>query len=376
MSGMISKFRKTKVGQLIWPIIRLVNEPSRVKKGMPHVEQAIIQSEKYSKRIFYCGICETSNMGDIAQTYCALNWLQQNYPDYGIVLCKTSVLMEPRCNFIKKLKEIAKKEDIVVFQSGYNTHDIDGYEDLMHQKVIKAFPNNEVLMLPQTVYFISDERKKKCSEVYNAHKRMLFLARDHKSEIIAQEMFPDLTVKLFPDIVTSLVGYTENIGNKRNGIYLCRRHDVEQYYVDEDYKSFEKALSKFDKVTISDTVITASNSEIFSNLKKYMDDIIDYFGSFRLVVTDKFHGLVFSLVSNTPVIVLRTKDHKVTSGYEWFSKIYPETVYFADNIDQIKEISNRILTSYEYGILDNYFDREYYQKLRIYIEEWENNGVK
>ncbi len=372
MSGLISKFRKTKAGQLIWPLIRMTKEPSRVKKGMPHVEEAICQARKYSKRIFYCGICETSNMGDIAQTFCTLNWLSKNYPAYGIVLCKTSVLMEPRCRFVEKLKEIANKEDIIVFQSGYNTHDIDGYEDLMHQKVIKAFPNNEVLMLPQTVYFISEKRKRQCSEVYNAHKRMLFLARDPKSETTAKEMFPDLTVKLFPDIVTSLVGYTENAGNSRSGIYLCRRHDVEQYYVDEDYKSFEEALSQFDKVTMSDTVITASNDEIYTNLKKYVEDIIDYFGQFRLVVTDKFHGLVFSLVSNTPVIVLRTKDHKVTSGYEWFSKIYPDTVFFADSADEIKDITNRVLVSYKYKVLDNYFDQEYYQKLRSYIEQWED----
>ena len=39
------------------------------------------RSASKQNRIFYCGICETSNMGDIAQTYCTRLWLQKNYPE-------------------------------------------------------------------------------------------------------------------------------------------------------------------------------------------------------------------------------------------------------------------------------------------------------
>lgn len=39
------------------------------------------RSASNRNRIFYCGICETSNMGDIAQTYCTRLWLQKNYPE-------------------------------------------------------------------------------------------------------------------------------------------------------------------------------------------------------------------------------------------------------------------------------------------------------
>lgn len=37
------------------------------------------RSASNRNRIFYCGICETSNMGDIAQT--SRLWLQKNYPE-------------------------------------------------------------------------------------------------------------------------------------------------------------------------------------------------------------------------------------------------------------------------------------------------------
>jgi len=373
VGSMLNQFRKSKIGNFIWPLLRKLNEKKRIKAGKQYLEESLDQMKIGNKHIFYCGVCETSNMGDIAQTYCTIQWLKRYYSDYGIVLCRTSVIMEDKLKFLDLIKGTIKPNDIIVFQSGYNTHDIDGYEDYMHQRIIRTFPDNEIIMLPQTVYFISKKRKKLCSQIYNAHKKMLFLARDYVSEELARDMFPQLRVMLFPDIVTSLIGYTENQYQKREGIYLCRRHDAEQFYSEEDYNSFFSLLSLLDKTDMSDTIISDSNKEIYSNLQKYVERMINHFGYYKLVVTDKFHGLIFSLVANTPVIVLKTKDHKVISGYEWFSKIYPNTVYFADSGEQILTISKKILASYNYEKLDNYFDREYYQNLYKYIVEWEKS---
>ena len=50
------------------------------------------------------------------------------------------------------------------------------------------------------------------------------------------------------------------------------------------------------------------------------------------------HG-VDSLVACTPVIVLRTTDHKVTTGGEWLKEIYNDHVYLADNLDNAYDIA-------------------------------------
>ena len=82
--------------------------------------------------------------------------------------------------------------------------------------------------------------------------------------------------------------------------------------------------------------------------------------------------MIFSLISNTPVVVLRTRDHKVISGYEWFSRIYPDRVFFAENEEELKARVAEVMQKPHYEQLDDYFAREYYDKLKTCIEEWEN----
>lgn len=49
---------------------------------------------------------------------------------------------------------------------------------------------------------------------------------------MAEEMFPDLPIRLYPDIVTTLIGQYK-YENERNGILFCCRDDSEKYYDDE-----------------------------------------------------------------------------------------------------------------------------------------------
>ena len=369
--GLKARLRETAIGKkVIWPILSKIKVWEKRRSCVSQEKAIARQGMRSERHIFYCGVCESSNMGDMAQTYCTLRWLQKNFPDYEVIVCNTSVFMEPKCHLVDTIRSMAKADDFIVFQSGYNTHDLGGNEDLMHQTVISAFPDMQILMLPQTVYFRSEARKKQCATVYNAHKKMLFLARDPVSYESAREMFPDLCVRLFPDIVTSLIGYFDG-ETQRKRIYLCRRKDVEQFYTEEDLAAFERALRNVDSdVDVSDTILSASNKEIFADLEGFVQRIVKRFSEYRLVVTDKYHGLIFSLVANTPVIVLKTKDHKVTSGYEWFQKIYPDRVFYADSVEECEILAREILKSPSYTALDPYFDREYYSKLFDAWNKW------
>lgn len=366
--------KNTKVGKVIWPWLKKL-KGSIILLNRKRQVMAVKKVSQKRKHIFYCGICESSNMGDIAQTYCTINWLRENYPNHKIVFCRTSVFMDENCDLVGAIKKVIRDDDIIFFQSGYNTHDLGGNEDYMHQQVIQAFPKHEIIMLPQTVYFKTKEREALCSRIYNSHKKMLFLARDEISESYATELFPNLKVVLYPDIVTSLIGMYDYSFSERNGIYLCYRNDIERFYTEEDYKSFEEILSKYDFVETSDTIITDSNRKIFKNLEYYVNGIVEKFSRYRLVVTDKFHGLIFSIIAGTPVVVLKTKDHKVTSGYQWFSKIYPEIVYYAESIYDLKKIVLQIIGNEKYVKPDSYFKHEYYDKLADVIKDWEiSNG--
>lgn len=368
--------KNSAAGKLIWPFLHdgkakyYQRKTDRAyRKACKEIEKADLQTP----HIFFCGVCETSNMGDMAQTYCTYEWLKKNYPYHQILECKTTFLYDyPDRNMIRLMKKRIRTDDIIFFQSGYNTHDLGGREDLMHQLIMQEFPETEMIMLPQTVFFRSEERKRQASQIYNQHRRLLFFARDPVSEGLAKTMFPDIQVQLYPDIVTSLIGRFPNRESERKGIWLCRRKDVEQFYSEDEYVRFATLLSRWDKVTVGDTIIQPRAEEIRRNLFQFVNDMVNRFGGYRLIVTDKYHGLIFSLISNTPVVVLRTRDHKVISGYEWFGRIYPDRVFFAENEEELKARVAEVMQKPHYEQLDDYFAREYYDKLKTCIEEWEN----
>lgn len=329
----------------------------------------IFNESKKEKRILYFGIPMHKNLGDQAQKYCIRKWLNENYPMYDVLEIPTRIVVDERFDFLRTLKKNVRETDIIVFQSGYCTHDIEpSTEDLMHRIVISNFPKNRILMLPQTVYFQNEKRKKLSMEAYNKAERMLFLARDAVSYEIAKEMFDQVNVQLYPDIVTTLIG-TRHYNEKRNGIFLCARRDCEKYYSDSELAALIKKLKEKYMVERGDTTLDDCDPYwLDKNLDKKLEEIFSTYSKYQLVITDRYHGTIFSLVAGTPVIVLKTQDHKVSTGVDWFKGIY-DYVYFAENLEEAYAKAIDILEHPKDTHPLPYFKAEYYDNLKELFEK-------
>jgi exopolysaccharide biosynthesis predicted pyruvyltransferase EpsI len=337
-----------------------------IKKETEKLSQ--IPSNTTQPKIFYFGITEHSNMGDLAQYYCIRKWINENYPFFGVYEFESTTVVDTRFNFIDRLSRILKPDDIIFFQSGYTTQDLGGNHDLMHRIIIDRFPDSKIVMMPQTIFFKSQERKLLTSKSYNQNKNLIFLARDRISYQMACEMFPDVTVKQYPDIVTSLIGrYDFNC--TRNRVLLCCRNDSEKYYTDEQINQLRKKIECLLPTDMVDTSIQVSNKKIRKMLKWFIEEEIQMFARYKLVITDRYHGTIFSLAAHTPVIVIKTKDHKVTTGVEWFHGVCDDYVFLAESLEHAYELVETILkNNYTYK-LSPHFDRKYYRKLKEIIDE-------
>ena len=258
--------------------------------------------QQIGKKIYYFGVPEHSNLGDLAQCFCIRKYLKKYFPEYEVTEVFTRNYLDNSFGIRDYLKTIIKPNDIIFFQSGYCTQDLGGREDLMHQSVMQDFPDNPLVMLPQTVYFRSEARKNQASRIYDAHKRLFFLARDQVSYETAKKMFPHIHVESYPDIVTTLIGQYE-YSFEREGVLFCIRNDSEKFYSDEQIEDLMRHLdgTKCDRL---DTTIHVEPDVIRNNLKQYIEDYFKKFAHYKLIITDRYHGTIFSLVSNTPVIVL------------------------------------------------------------------------
>lgn len=322
------------------------------------------------QRVFFFGPTTNQNLGDRGQVYCIRNWIKENYPGADIYELNAYAIIEPKVNFVERFKSIYNPSDIIIFQSGYNVNDMGANHPQMHRAILENFPNAKILMMPESIYYHCEENMRRDALFYSMGKKFLFLARDSKSFEILQDMCPNLPKKPFPDIVTTLIGeYNLNI-TRTNKICLCRRDDNEKFYPEEDLLSMmERIKSLGCSVDVTDTTINASPKDINNRLQWYIEDVIKKYATYECMITDRFHGVVFSLIAGTPVVVIKTNNHKVTQALEWFKGVYDEYVFYAESLDDAVELVKDIKNKHFDHKMRPYFKENYYDKLKAYMDD-------
>lgn len=323
--------------------------------------------------IIYFGVPNHTNLGDQAQTYCTFSWLNRNFPRMKIYGFHSG---QVAMGLVTYLKEYVHNDDMIFIQSGYNTTDLYIMEENMHREVLNTFPNNRVVVMPQTVLFDDLNEEKISSDIYNRHRKMIFFARDEISYNKSKEMFSRVPVYLYPDIVTSLIG-NRKYNQNRDGILLCVRHDKESVLSESKIDNLVSILSGLGyKVTVSDTTIDIDLEYLQANRGKVLENIFSEYARYQLIITDRYHGTIFSLVAGTPVLVLRTSDHKLSSGVKWFPEEFADYVSFTSDIKDVLDIVKKGKFHDVDHSLPAYFSENYYDKLKTLLEDtWKNENM-
>lgn len=358
---------------IVAKIILWYKDRKRLKRRITEIEK--LKSISTSQQlVFYLGIPTHPNLGDMGQFYCIKNWLKDNYPDAKVIMLDCTVVTDSRVTglFLNELKRLYKSSDIILFQSGYCTQDLGGEHTKMHEIICENLPDAKILMMPQTVNFVEERNRAECSENHNKAKNMMFLARDMVSYEQAKKMFSQITVLPYPDIVTTLIG-SYSFGHKRDGICLCTRNDGEKLYSDTEFDNLSNRFIE-DNISVfrKDTQSSKSVEKIHRELQKCIENEIESYSHFELTITDRYHGTIFSLCAGTPVIIVKSSDHKVITGADWFKGIYDDYVYVADSLEDAYSIAKEVLTKHLDHALGTYFQTNYYDTLK---EKFEACGV-
>ena len=373
MLNKIKKYcRKNKTFYFLSRIIYIpIRELFLIKPKREYRNEAIrkLENRQINKStIFYFGVPVHKNLGDLAQTYCALRYFTKYWPDYEVLAMQTYSTYSKK--YLKLLKQHIRACDLIFFQSGYCTTD-EHLDHTMHKIILKQFPNTRIVFLPQTVLFRNMREREATSRIFNQHKHTMFLARDDISYEFAKELFSSLKLECFPDIVTTLIG-TEKLNEGENsGVLICVRNDYEQLYSKKSIGILVERLSKItSNIDITDTTCNEYTYKyIIENLETVIYSKINSFRKYEVVITDRYHGTIFALIANVPVIVLSSKDHKVSTGLDWFKGVYDGMVYSAKSIENAYEITEKILRNKLSNENQLYFEQAYYAKLRAMVGE-------
>ena len=322
------------------------------------------------KMVFLLGSPYHPNMGDHAQTYCILEWYKKNFPEYGILILRST---EASPLVIKILRRFIRKEDKIVCHSGYQLTDLYDEQRLFF-RAISLFKDYPIVIFPNTIYYSTNEALDKAKDVINSHPDLTIMCRDENSYEIARKHFNHARLMLYPDIVTSMIGM-RTYSNERDGILFCMRNDIEAYYKPDQIAKLRSHFEGY-KTGLTDTDrFDFSMKYLYAHRGEALDRVLDEMSHYKVIITDRYHGTIFSLVTGTPVIVLGTTDHKLKSGVKWFPKdLFGDYVFYANDLEEAYDLTMNVLNHYDKinHKLPAYFKEKYYDTLKETLSNIKN----
>jgi exopolysaccharide biosynthesis predicted pyruvyltransferase EpsI len=281
------------------------------------------------------------NVGDLLIMHGTLQFFRENNIHIKLNLCKE--------NFsLKKLKKNIDSNTTIILQGGGNFGDIYNKHQELREKLIQNFPDNRIILLPQSVHFSTEENLLKSQIVFNQHKNLYLFARDSVSYDILKKFSPN--TQLMPDMAHYLHNHLVQQTQKKEKTLLFLRRDkemlTEQLNISHsentkpidwadlisktDIKKYKKIkrLMKYNKILNNSRIDTFS----YETWEKLSYELIqrsnDYFLNFDNIITSRLHAHIFGSLLNIRTQII-DNNYKKNSLYhkEWTSSNQDHTLY-------------------------------------------------
>lgn len=302
---------------------------------------------KEDKKVFVALGADYGNIGDMAITIAQIKLIQDAFPDRKIVEIPA---IDPYI-YKDEILKILNDDDICTIIGGGNLGNLYVSYEEKRRFFIDIFKNNKIISFPQSIYFSNDAagdmELQKSIDIYGSHKDLTILAREQRTYDILTSNFKN-NVQLVPDIVFYLKDKLDNIQTvPRTNITLCFRNDKEKV---TDYNIIEELTQLLDSNNLGNNIncIDTHIGEVAihqKDRKNIFENCLKNFINSKVILTDRLHGMIFSIITNTPCIAFNNSNKKISSTYATWLKNIPQ-VKFIENYDEekileyIKELSN------------------------------------
>jgi exopolysaccharide biosynthesis predicted pyruvyltransferase EpsI/nitroreductase len=328
-------------------------------------------------KIFWVGVLppENPSIGDHAQTLAAEKLFKRQFSDYEL-----KRYSDQEEDVEKFFAEDVQPDDLVFIQSGGHFGNLNIPWHNVRKKIISRFPKNKIIQLPVSICYHGSEGAilfEADKIFFSDKKNVLILCRTEEETKILRTNF-GCRVKYFPDLAFSL----------KPKMPSCIRQNPAIVLRDDDESSFKHifgnfsmklplkrlaALTKKDlpfiarrlarkldltliklrfasRVTVKDFQV-ANQPITDENREKIVYSTIANYRKFKYVITDRFHGVVFSMLAETPIKRLECKTphkHNVKKPPENIFRLFRKTIFDAfdeeihTKIEQASDISQLI----------------------------------
>lgn len=307
------------------------------------------------KRAFLIGTPVHGNLGDHAIALAEIQFFSERFPDYELIDIEMLFFITHEFSF----RQLIDPEDVLIVSGGGWMGNQWFYNEQTIRRIIQSYPNNKIVIFPQTIYYEEGEHTAEqiadAEAIYTSHERLALFLRDIDSYDFALDHHLG-EVMYAPDIALALRVPTYSF--ERFGVLISAREDRERI-TDEDI--WKKITSYLVDKGISYSSFT-NNGQAISQERR--DSAVERqlmtISQAQLVITDRLHVMIFCALTATPCIALNNSSNKVFGAYHWLEHL--DYIKLADDLDDIEHFidfftSEQARYSYappSFSIIENY----------------------
>ncbi len=287
-----------------------------------------------------------ANVGDHLQTLAVYKYLNNEFSDYKI---KRIYRDNIRDKSLKRLIARLTGNDIVLIHSSGDfgsLHDVPGHQPgslsfpEIRRRLVSGAPSKcRIINLPVTAYYEDTakgrESLRKDKAIFDESNLTILCREEYSLQVVKKNLL--CSSFFFPDFVFYLKPHLLKIDRK--GVLVILRNDKESIITVDQRNILRNILkTSFAVITEKDIMHAAHTIPDFI-MEKYMTDLFEQYQHYELVVTDKMHGMITAVITNTPCIALTGGiPHKIKAYKSFLS----DAVIFIDEIRDISEAISQI----------------------------------
>ena len=293
------------------------------------------------------------NVGDSAIWLAEEGWLQA-----------AGTTIAYRCDiptFSPEALRAAISRGVILLSGGGNLGDLWPAHQHFREHVVQSFPHCPIIQLPQSISFNDPRNLARARSIFNAHPDLTLLLRDEQSLELARTEFRTRSI-LCPDMALAL-GPLARPASPVVKVFWLARNDIEAGHAEPPTMSTEVerrdwlvdnrtlttefdtllrwAVRRYPRWTGSARAIASSNvyRGYFRRIARArLARGLRLLGRGQVVVTDRLHGHILSLLMGVPHVALDTRYGKVKSFHTTWTKASPIT-YWADSPEEAQRVA-------------------------------------
>lgn len=213
----------------------------------------------------------------------------------------------------------------ICFNGGGSFGDLYETHMRFRERVVRDFPDNAIVQLPESVCFLRTDSLARCRDVFNAHPRVTLLARDDNSLATLRREF-SAPSQLAPDLAFMLGALQRPAPPVRDILWLKRQDDEDRWHgqvdavtmdwIDEPQTRLIRLSKRIRQSAHRGPVRGLLDRRLQPRLYPWLATQrlargVALLSSARVVVTDRLHAHLLALLLGIPHVVLDNSYGKV-----------------------------------------------------------------